>query len=120
MPFPNLDGRPSKYKEDVPNKLKDYIEWCKENQSLPKRAGFALFIGISKSTLQEWEKEHEQLSVALKELDTFQEEQLVDGSLFNKMNSTIAKLLLSNHGYSEKSEVKNEVDVRGVDFIKDN
>lgn len=119
MPFPNLNGRPSKYTDDVASKLPEYIKWCKENESLPKRAGFALYIGIAKSTLQEWEKEHKQLSVALQHLDTFQEEQLVDGSLFNKMNSVIAKLLLTNHGYSDKQETKSEVEVKGVDFIKD-
>lgn len=120
MPFPNLDGRPSKYTDDIPSKVVDYIKWCEENKSLPKRAGFALYIGVSKVTLLSWAQEHEQLLNALAELDTFQEEQLIDGSLFNKMNSVIAKLLLTNHGYSDKSEVKNEVDVKGVDFIKDN
>ena len=107
MTFPNLDGRPSEYTEDVPQKLVPYLEWCKENKSLPKRAGFALYIGVSKQTLLTWSQKHPQLLDALKQIDIIQESQLIDGSLFNQMNAVIAKLLLTNHGYSDKVQTDN-------------
>lgn len=107
MPFPNLDGRPVEYTEEAITKLPLYLEECLVKQSLPKRAGFALYLGISKSTLWEWEQKFEQLSNALKILDTVQEESIIDGALYNKMNAVIAKLLLSNHGYSDKIQTDN-------------
>lgn len=109
MPFPNLDGRPVEYTEEVVKKLPEYLQWCKDNESLPKRAGFAVYIGVSKSTLWEWEQKERQLSNALKELDSIQENQIIDNALVNKYNAVISKLLLSNHGYSDKSQVDQTV-----------
>ena len=109
MPFPNLDGRPSSYTDDVPDKVYAYIKECEDISIPPTKAGFALYNNVCKDTLAKWASEHPQLLVSLGKLTDFQEQDLIRYSLKGEYNSTIAKLLLqNNHGYSDKSEVKQE------------
>ena len=118
-------GRPTKYSEEMPKKVLEYIDSCQDSYeqieafdkegnpilisrpavNLPSRAGLSLYISIAKSTINEWEKQHDEFSVALKRLDAAQETKLLSGGLAGTYNSTIAKLGLStNHGYAEQSK----------------
>lgn len=109
MPFPNLDGRPVEYTDDVPKKVETYIAYCFEAKELPTKAGFAVSIGVSKKTLLNWAEKQDQLLHALAYMDSLQENQVWQKALKGEYNSNIAKLLLANHGYSDKSEVKQEI-----------
>ncbi|MFS1583491.1 MAG: terminase small subunit [Candidatus Arsenophonus phytopathogenicus] len=51
---------------------------------VPSVAGLACYLGISRSTAQEYAKENKEFS--------------------GEFNPTIVKLMLSNHGYAEKQE----------------
>lgn len=107
MPFPNLEGRPSKYDEDMPSKIVPYLEQCVIDEEVPTTAGFAIYLGVPKRTLYDWAKEHDQLSHTIYIINTVQEQQLVTGGLKSKYNPMITKLMLSaNHGYAEKTESK--------------
>lgn len=119
MPFPNLDGRPSKYSDDILNKIPEYVLECVKKDELPTRAGLAVYIGISKVTLCSWEDNHEQLLNALKKMDALQENQVWQRALKGDYNSNIAKLLLANHGYSDKSENTQNVNVNYRDLPDD-
>lgn len=107
MPFPNLNGRPVEYTEDVPNKVGEYVDYCFENKELPTRAGLAVYIGISKQTLFTWEDKNKQLLDSLKKMDALQENEVWQKALKGEYNSNIAKLLLFNHGYSDKVQTDN-------------
>lgn len=107
MPFPNLNGRPVEYTEDVPNKVIEYIAYCAENKELPLKAGLAVYIGVSKKTLLNWADKSEQLLHALETMESLQENEVWQRALRGEYNSNIAKLLLYNHGYSDKVTTDN-------------
>lgn len=106
-------GRPTKYEEEYINKVDDYLA---ENQDefennklkvkLPTVEGFAMYIGVNKTTLYEWEKRYENFSNALEKIRVEQKKRLLNSGLSGEYNSTIAKLILSsNHGMSDKQDV---------------
>lgn len=104
-----LPGRPTKYNKKIEQDALDYVTRLEElGHVIPSRAGLCCYLGIAKSTSYEWEKEHPRFSDALRAVEVMQEHMTLNGSLANQLNSTIAKLVLSNnHGYTEKSAVDN-------------
>ena len=115
MPFPNLNGRPVEYTEEVVDKVGEYAQQCLETKRFPTRAGLSLYIGINKKTLWEWDKKYKQLSNALAKFDAMQEDEVWEKALKGEYNSNIAKLLLHNHGYSDKSQ--SEIETKGDPLI---
>lgn len=111
-------GRPSEYKETHADLVDDYLEERKDyydtetktyKVKIPTIEGFAQFIGVNKTTLYEWEKEHPQFSNALEKIRTEQQQRLLDNGLSGTYNSTIAKLVLSaNHGMREKTDMTTD------------
>jgi F0F1-type ATP synthase gamma subunit len=108
-------GRPSSYDESFIAKADEYLALCQDEYDekrrvhLPKIEAFAQFLGVNKTTLYEWEKDHPEFSNALEKIRTEQLERLVDNGLSGAYNSTIAKLMLSsNHGMREKSDVTTD------------
>lgn len=112
MPFPNLEGRPSSYREEVIGKVSDFANKQLKLGNLPTRAGLANYIGITKDTLIRWGNDHKQLFDALMAFDQLQEDEIWQKALRGEYNSNIAKLLLYNHGYSDKSEIKQDLNVK--------
>jgi hypothetical protein len=91
----------------------EYLTKCKDKKigmrglevKLPKREGFAIFLRVTRQTLDNWSKEHTEFFDALSKIDLEQKERLINSGLSGAYNPTIAKLVLSaNHGMVEKSE----------------
>ena len=126
-------GRPSKYLEtETISLVNTYLEMCgdvketkyrtitkkdkdgNENQaeesydvwthSLPSIEGLALFMGLHKDTIYEWEKQYKEFSDVICKLRNMQAKMLIDNGLMGKYNSTISKVLLTKHGYREGIE----------------
>ncbi len=113
-------GRPTKYREEYIGMAQHYLAEYTDAEfergedrnvtykirvKLPTIEGFARYLGVNKTTLYEWSKEHPAFSNALEEIKTEQLERLINNGLNGDYNSTIAKLMLSsNHGMREKSE----------------
>jgi hypothetical protein len=118
-------GRPTEYKEEYISKVDEYLELHQDEEKqvvkqssekyemydnklkvkLPTIEGFALFIGVNKTSLYEWEKKHEEFSNALEKIRQEQQQRLINNGLSGDYNPTIAKLILSsNHGMREKTE----------------
>lgn len=110
--FPNLEGRPSSYTDDVPQKVSKYADKCLKEKRLPTRAGLSNYIGISKDTLIKWGRENKHLLDALNAFDQLQEDEVWDKALKGEYNSNIAKLMLHNHGYSDRSQVDQSIDAK--------
>lgn len=113
-------GAPTKWTDDVPDKVALYIAECVDKPTLIKSAdgsktiikksvkiptiqGFAVYCGVSKETIYEWARYSKELSDSLKLLLAHQHEKLIDGGLSGEYSPVITKLMLSsNHGYMER------------------
>ncbi|GKX40439.1 hypothetical protein SOASR014_41780 [Pectobacterium carotovorum subsp. carotovorum] len=102
----NKVGRPSKFADSLA-KAKEYLMGGYEavGDVVPSVAGLACYLGISRSTAQEYAKEDKEFSGTLEAIKTMQENKLINKGLTGDFNPTITKLMLANHGYSEKQEV---------------
>jgi len=122
-------SRPTIYSEEILEKTKQYIEDCnsdyvtvkrpyidnegKEKEkveikyevNLPTIEGLAYELGIHKDTVYAWRKEKEEFSYLIERLLSKQAKQLVNKGLSGDYNSTIAKVILTKHGYREGTDV---------------
>ncbi len=73
--------------------------------NLPSIEGLALYLHVHKDTLYEWEKIHPEFSDVLGDIRAKQADRLISNGLSGDYNPTIAKLLLTKHGYSDKQEI---------------
>lgn len=105
-------GRPTKYDPIYIKKVDEYLETTgREQTSLAKIVGFALYIGVSKSTLWEWSEKYKEFSSALDKIMEVQENTLIDDGIYGgkEVNATIVKLLLmNNHGMREKNDTTSD------------
>jgi hypothetical protein len=127
-------GRPTKYTEDMPQKLIDYfskplfrkvlvqqatasgkiVEVEVEKPCLPPlMEGFCAFMKIGKTTFYEWVKKYPEFKNAFEVSKMHQAEKLATHALLNGYSSSISKLILANcTDYKEdKEEVKQEIKV---------
>lgn len=82
-----------------------YLEEYRENgEIIPSVAGLALYLGVSRSTVQLWatQEDKSEFSGTIERIKARQEVLLLSGGLSGEMNPTITKLALANHGYSDK------------------
>lgn len=103
-----MAGRPTDYCEEIQAKADAYADggFIDCGDVVPSRAGLALELGLSRSTLANWEK-HPAFLATLEKILHFQERIALSGGLRGDLNSTIVKLLLANHGYSDKVQQDN-------------
>lgn len=141
MEIKHPGGRPQEYKEKYISRVDEYLELNQDEEiqvvkqssekyevfdnklkvKLPTIEGFALFIGVSKRVLYEWEKIYPEFMHALDKIRTEQHNRLVNSGLSGDYNSTIAKLMLSsNHGMREKSDMTtNDKDIVREEFTNE-
>lgn len=110
-----MRGRPIEYKPEYATQVDAYLATCgpqydadtkQTSFNLPKIEGYALFLGVNKSSLYEWEEKYDDFSDALQKIRAEQHNTLVDRGITGEFNSTITKLMLShNHGYTEKTDL---------------
>jgi hypothetical protein len=111
-------GRPTKLTDEILSKAYEYIDQAVDSHEvvgenrptvvwhvkLPSIEGLANYIDISKETLYQWEKENVGFSDVLTRVRNLQAERLINNSLAGNYNPMISRLLLTKHGYVEKSE----------------
>lgn len=99
-------GRPTDYSDDVLTEARAYLTGFKElhDHAIPSAVGLAKVLGIARSTLYLWAEEHEEFSDILSMLKSNQELELLNKGLTGDFNSTIAKLILTKHDYSDKAQ----------------
>lgn len=121
-------GRPTEYSQDILTKAKEYLDACEDEEeqqltglsikgtelyknklrvNLPSIEGLALYLEISRDTVYDWEKQDDkkEFSYIISSLRAKQAKALIDKGLSGDYNPTIAKVLLTKHGYSNKTEV---------------
>lgn len=101
-------GRPTKYNDEMCDKVDKYLSECKSRDDLPTMARLAYELSVSKECLYEWGRVYPKFSDSLRKVVALQEDKLVQRGLKKEYDSTITKLMLSsNHGYTDKKEVLN-------------
>ena len=106
-------GRPSLLDEEKLQKAKDYLLGGYEEigNIVPSTAGLCCYLGVGKSTVHDWAKDTPEnrlnplkveFSDTLDAIQAKQEMLLINGGLSQVFSGTITKLMLANHGYSDK------------------
>jgi hypothetical protein len=98
-------ARPTKYTEEIQEKADRYVyEHDKFDDPVPSMEGLAFALGIHRSTLYDWANSGEkpEFSDTLERIQLQQARLLISKGLKNEFNTTIVKLMMANHGYSER------------------
>lgn len=112
-------GRPTLYDPEMCNKVDEYIDKCigkdVEEKRLPTKAGFALYLDVSKRVIADWSEKYPDFLQSLSKLMTTQEDALMNNGLNGTYNSTIAKLILSsNHGMCERKHIEGDMAINVI------
>ena len=91
--------------------------YCK----VPSETSFARWLGIWTSTLFEWREKFPEFADIIERLLEVQKDFLLDWSISWRLNPLIAKLLLSKHGITERTETVHSwsVDLGGFFWSKE-
>lgn len=114
-------GRPTDYTPEMVESVYSYVKNYEFlGDSIPSLAGLAFSLGLSNRTLQLWAKDPEKKKFfrALEFLKSAQERVALNKGLSGEFNSAITKLVLHNHGYSEKNEMEVSGNTFSVQIVK--
>lgn len=120
-------ARPSEYSKEILKQTEKYLALCvdgyqkilhqkKKSRSIytkkfvinvPTIGGLARYLHISRDTVYDWKKKHKEFSYIIEEMMAEQENRLINNGLAGDYNPTIAKVLLTKHGYREGHELAN-------------
>lgn len=102
-------GRPTIYSLEIVEKARSYVEkdFKELEHFIPSIAGLCVHLKMSRDTIYDWCKDPEkkEFSDIIDDLKEKQEHTLLAGGLGGGFNSTITKLVLGKHGYSDKTEL---------------
>jgi transposase-like protein len=104
-------ARPTKYNDELQAKADEYVENYETDSVVPTIAELSLILDISDSTFYEWRDKYPAFSRTLDRIMKTQEVGLVNKSLRNEINPTIAKLMMHNHDYSDR--VEKDINLNG-------
>jgi hypothetical protein len=99
-------GRPSKLTPEIIERANDYLQnFEKYGDVIPSAAGLAVVCEVSEQTVYNWDSEaFPEFLGFLGKLKTKQQQVLLSKGLTGDFNSTITKLILTKHGYSDRVE----------------
>ncbi len=102
----NPVGRPTKYNNALQELADEYIfNYSEVGDVIPSRVGLCCYIGISKQTSFQYEKDYPEFLATLSNIEAMQERTALNRGLDGTFNAAITKLVLSNHGYAEKQGI---------------
>jgi len=113
--------RPTDYTEKIVTRAQKYLDSCVDSieeyhktrgeksdsyerivrVKIPTIEGLASYLKISKDTVYAWEKIHKEFSYVIDDLRSIQADRLINNGMSGDYNPTIAKVLLTKHGYRE-------------------
>lgn len=88
--------------EEVFAKMYDYLENCPNK--VPSVTGLAKVLDVGRTSLYRWAEVWEEVEHVIELISIYQEVELIDKGLDNTFNPAITKMLLSRHGYADKTE----------------
>lgn len=109
-------GRPTKLTEELLERAALYVGQC--IAEVPTKEGFALYLGVSRSTVYEWvdlDTDHgRRFSDIFDDIMAEQAKRIINGALYGRFNATISKLMLTKHDYTDK--VQTDLTTNGKDL----
>jgi hypothetical protein len=114
----NPVGRPSKYNDEIQAQADSYLYGWQDVDALPSRVGLCCYIGIHKATSYEWEETYPKFSDTCKAIEALQERTALNKGITGEFNSQITKLVLANHGYSDKQAVDHTTNGESITRIE--
>lgn len=111
-------GRPSGLTPELIEKAKDYLldGYSNFGNIVPSVAGLGCYLGIGRSTIYEYKALSKEFADTLDAILMKQEMLLINGGLNQTFSGTITKLMLANHGYSDK--VETDITTNGESISK--
>lgn len=110
-------ARPLEYNQEIVIRAQEYLNSCKDSSkddgrttkvNIPTKGGLAVHLDVSRETLYDWAKKYPEFSDIMEKLGAEQESRLINNGLAGTYNSTIAKVLLTKHGYTDKMDVTSK------------
>ena len=99
----NPVGRPSLLTPELKARARAYLEgFSEQGDVIPSTAGLACWLGISKASVYNYGEQDAEFLATLDAIQAKQESLTLNNGMTGVFNSTIAKLVLANHGYSDK------------------
>lgn len=116
-------GRPCLLDAELLEKAKKYLTdgFSEAGSVVPSVAGLSCYLGVSKKAIYNWSEDNEHNNNdpiridfihTLAAIQAKQEMLLINGGLSQAFSGTITKLMLANHGYSDK--IQAEVATEGT------
>ena len=114
-------GRSTEYTDEVVEIGKDYIQnYETYGDAIPSVVGLCKAIKRSRSTIYKWADEQGgEFSDMLREINELQHQVVINKGITGEFNSTIAKLVLSKHGYSDTQKVESNITLRDATEMSD-
>lgn len=111
------EGRPQEYTSEwIDSEAKLFLEWMKKPDSLYFKA-FAIERGYAPQRLTEFADKNVNFAEALSQAKGWQESRLVLLGCYKKIDSSMAKFVLTNcHSWAEKNQLSGDV-VNPLSFI---
>lgn len=126
-------ARPTILTKELKEKARLYIKECEDEEEtfhktqgassnsfdrlvkvkLPTIEGLAFYLDVNRDTLYDWETKDDEFSDILNTLREKQADMLINKGLSGDYNPTIAKVLLTKHGYRDGTELTGK---DGKDF----
>lgn len=102
----NVGGCPSKLDDELIAKAEEYIYDFRSNDDIvPSVAGLACYLEISRSSVYNYKSKSGRFLDIVERVELLQEKMLINGGLVGDFNASIAKLMMTKHGYSDKQDV---------------
>lgn len=105
-PIIDYRGLRTDYNDEMLNAARTYLlEGYLENDGvIPSVAGLACYLGVARQTVYTWKAKHPEFLEVIQGIEAKQEHIALNGGLVGKFNSAITKLVLSGHGYSDRTQ----------------
>lgn len=101
-------GRPTKLTDELIAKAREYIyDFRSSDDVIPTIEGLAYYLEIARSTLYKYEADSPDFSDIAERVRQLQAKMLINGGLMGDFNASIAKVMMTKHGYSDKQEIDN-------------
>lgn len=115
-------GRPSIYTPELLERARDYVlNYADYGDQIPSIAGLACELSISRETCHTWAKDEDkpEFSDIVRDISQAQERRLLNGGLSGDFNPSIAKLVMTKHGYTDKIETEHSGSINFTDLTEE-